>query len=301
MIPTYQRSNYILATIRSVEAQGPYEIIVIDDGSLDDTAERLAPLAQANRIRYVRQSNAGMAAARNAGAALAAGAYLYFLDDDDLSIPGALGALLDELERHPEAPLAYGEIVVFSGSAPAIPELQPSARDVSHATFLRFNPIGSPGQVLVRRTAFESIGGFRREFPYTEDWDLWLRLVERSPARWTNTPVLAYRMHERNGSRDVVRMNDSSMRVARQHLRRLPSADRPRMRYFTYRALREYHIPRLRALLRERARNGDWRAAIAASRACLAAYAVDALATVQLKMYLASHGRWRLREEEIAV
>ncbi|GJG86514.1 hypothetical protein tb265_16950 [Gemmatimonadetes bacterium T265] len=131
VIPTYRRAEYLQAALDSVfgQTRPPREVIVVDDGSPDDTAARLAPLAQAGRIRYVRQANAGMSAARNAGAALATSAYLLFLDDDDLLVPTALAWLVDEIERDPAVGFVYGDAVLFSGAVPPIgPSLHVSGR-----------------------------------------------------------------------------------------------------------------------------------------------------------------------------
>lgn len=303
VIPTYGRADYLLAAIDSLASANavPREIIVIDDGSPDDTAARLAPLIAADRIRYRRQTNAGMAVARNAGAALATSEYLYFLDDDDLAFSDSLPMLLAELEQHPDAAIACGEMVIFSGEPPATPATSSETREVSRAAFLRFNPVGSPGQVLIRRSAFDEVGGFHRDFPSTEDWELWLRLVEGHRARWVSCAVMAYRLHGSNASRDVARMNNSSMRVARKHVARVPAADRTLARYRTYRALREYHAPRLRAMLREAATRAEWASVGAAGREWVASNAADVLATFCLKAKLAAQGRWRLREHELTI
>lgn len=300
VIPTYGRAEYLVAAIDSLwsGAASPREIIVVDDGSPDDTAARLAPLIRERRIHYHRQANAGMAAARNAGAALATSRYLYFLDDDDLALPDGLAALSAELDAHSGAQIACGEMVIFSGEPPHPPCAPRTARDVDRRQFLRFNPVGSSGQVLLRRESFLAGGGYHSGFPAVEDWDLWLRLVEPHPARWLNGAVMAYRVHERNTSRNIVRMNNSSLRVARRHLARLPASDRTLARYFTYRALRQYHAPRLMRMLQETSRRHEWRLASAAAREWAASSAMDAWATVRLKAHLAAHGRSRLLAEE---
>ncbi len=217
-------------------------------GPPDDTEEQLAPLVAAGRIRYLRQPNAGMAAARNAGAAIATSPYVYFLDDDDLLFPGALAVLLEDLETHPDAGMVCGELITFSGEPPPAPELFFETWTIDRDAFLRFNQIGSPGQVIIRRSTFEELGGFDRTIWGTDDWDLWLRLLDRAPGRWVRTPVLAYRLHSSNFSRNVARMYQSSLRVARRHISRLPPHARTLARYSTYRALRAYHVPRLKEM-----------------------------------------------------
>jgi len=112
IIPTYNRSRLVGAAIDSALAQThpAVEVIVVDDGSTDDTAERLA--AYGARIRVIRQPNAGVCAARNAGMALADGAFIAFLDSDDEWLPWKLAAQIAAFRQHPELQLAYTDAMV---------------------------------------------------------------------------------------------------------------------------------------------------------------------------------------------
>lgn len=293
----YGHADYILASLESVltQATPPREVIVINDGSPDETDARLAPLVREGRIRYVRQQNAGMAAARNTGAALATSEYLYFLDDDDLLLPNALTWLVEELEQHPDAAMVYGDEVLFSGEPPPLPpSISSETQPVDHTLFLLFTRIGSPGQVLIRRSAFESVGGFDSRIWGTDDWDLWLRLLERYPARFAHRPVLAYRVHGENASRNVARMYESGLSVSRRHIGRLPGELRPAQRRYTYMVQRRWHAPRLEQMLRTALERGEWRLAAAAARAWGLAWTTEAVARVALKAHLVRQGRWRL-------
>ncbi len=303
VVPAYGHADYILASLESVLSQAtpPREVIVIDDSSPDDTAARLAPLMRENRIRYVRQPNAGMAAARNAGAKLATSEYIYFLDDDDLMFPNALSWLVEDLERYPDAAMAYGDMVIFSGESPPMlssPDTCAETQMADRMMFMLFNQLGSPGQVLIRRSAFQSVGGFDTGIWGTDDWDLWLRLLERYPARLTHRPVVAYRLHSENASRNVARMYESSLRVARRHMRNFPDERRTVLRRYTYRELRRYHVPRLEELLRTAVERGEWRLATAAARAWVLAWTTDASAYLALKAHLVRQGRWSLPADE---
>ena len=301
IVPAYGHADYIVASVESVLTQPtpPREVIVVDDSSPDDTAERLAPLVRANRIRYHRQPNAGMAAARNVGAGLATSEYLYFLDDDDFMLPNALPWLVDELERHPRAAMAFGDMVVFSDDQPlVVPAEWGDAQDVDPVPFMIFNQLGSPGQVLIRRSAFHTVGGFDGSIWGTDDWDLWLRLLARFPARSARRPVVAYRVHANNASRNVARMYESSLRVARRRLRDFPAGRRTLLRRYSFMRLREYHAPRLRAMLVRTARRGEWELAAAAARAWVTAWAAEAAAYVALKGHLLRRGRWSLPADE---
>src|SRR5439155_3912895 len=115
IIPTYNHRQYVLETLESVFAQtlADREIIVINDGSPDDTAEVLRPLAASGRIRYIQQANAGPSEARNRGLAEARGRFVAFLDDDDLWPADKLAWQVEALQHAPEAALIYGRYEAF--------------------------------------------------------------------------------------------------------------------------------------------------------------------------------------------
>jgi len=300
IIPAYGHADYIVASIESALQQDPppREVIVIDDSSPDDTAARLAPMIAAGRITYHRQLNAGMASARNVGARMATSDYLYFLDDDDLMFAGALQWMVRELETRPDVAMVSGDMVVFEGSPPVAQMTTAPMQDVDPLPFMIFNQLGSPGQVLLRRDAFNAVGAFDPTIWGVDDWDLWLRLLERYPARVARRPVLAYRLHAHNASRDVARMYESSLRVARQHAGSLPLERRTVLRRYTYMRLRRYHAPRISVMLHKAATRGDWRQAGAAARAWTLAWANEGAAYVALKLHLVRRGRWSMPAEE---
>ena len=119
IVPTYKHRDFVLATLDSVFAQTftDYEVIVVNDGSPDDTADVLRPLAEAGRIRYVEQENQGQAAARNRGIAQARGEFVALLDDDDLWPPDKLEWQVGCLRADPTAVAAYGYRETFGTEA----------------------------------------------------------------------------------------------------------------------------------------------------------------------------------------
>jgi glycosyltransferase involved in cell wall biosynthesis len=296
VVPAYGHADYIVGSIESVLAQvpPPREVIVVDDSSPDDTAERLAPLVREGRIRYVRQPNAGMAAARNAGARLATSEYLYFLDDDDLVFPGALAWLADELERQPEAAFASGDREYFSAEPPALKPGRFEWEAAERLAFVCFNTIASPGQVLIRRRAFADVGGFDQEIWGSDDWDLWLRLLERHRGRLSRRPVLAYRQHANNASRNMLRMYNSSLMVARRALGGLPPAERVFVQRHTYRRLCGYVAPGLAGTIPRAVGRGDWPVAARAARAWAHVWALKCVSYVHYRLHLLLRGHLRI-------
>jgi glycosyltransferase involved in cell wall biosynthesis len=180
VIPAYNSELCLRETLDSVLAQTApaHEIIVVDDGSKDKTAE--IALSYGERIRYIKQANKGIAGARNTGIENATGNWIAFLDHDDLMLP-------TKLERQTAVAASNHELVaVYStftylysdGSTKPVPVFP--AKDLWPA--LRYRSPILPSTVMIRRTALIEIGGFRK-FYTTDDWDLWFRLVRRYSPR----------------------------------------------------------------------------------------------------------------------
>lgn len=202
VIPTYNRAHLLGEAIQSALAQthAGREVIVVDDGSTDETAALVAEFDTA--VRYLRQENAGVAAARNHGAAVATGDYLHFLDSDDVLHPRAIERLLAVMEAHPEAGMAYGQTSVGTADGPPSPHFVPDgerpagvcpgASELRH--LLRRNYIHL-GAALLRRGAWERIGGFSPAFQsICEDWDVWVRAATTGVVGYVPRVVLGYRL-----------------------------------------------------------------------------------------------------------
>jgi len=226
IIPTYRHQAHILDTLESVHAQtfSDYEVIVVNDGSPDDTHEVLRPLVEVGKIRYMEQENAGQAAARNRGIAEARGEFIALLDDDDLWPADKLEWQVPALQQHPEAVLVYGYFDTFGrASSERHPETAAIAvqGDVLRS-FRRGNYIGSPGQCLIRASALRAIRGFDAELWGVDDWDLYIRLANCGPFLYHHRCALQYRVHEQNASRNVQRMYRNALRLQQKHFGAVP-------------------------------------------------------------------------------
>lgn len=214
IIPTYNRAGFLPAALRSVLHQNPppTEVIVIDDGSTDDTASVVA--AFGGSVRYLRQDNAGPAAARNRGLKEATGDWIAFHDSDDLWVPDKLAVQLSFLQRYPQLDFSFGHLANFQGddapvgTAVLAPEiLDPSVyvylRD--HAgnlsdlflCLLRVNPIPTP-TVLMRRSCLGKVGFFDEALRCCEDYEYWLRLALHCRGGFIDRVLVHRRMHEQN-------------------------------------------------------------------------------------------------------
>ena len=178
IIPTYNRWPMLGEAVESVLAQtaGGYELIVVDDGSTDETRCRLADYG--SRLTVLTQRRRGVSAARNLGASRASGGYLAFLDSDDLWHPGKLQRQLDFMERNPEVEICQtDEIWIRNGVRvnPRNRHRKPSG-DIFRASLELC--LVSPSAVMMRRELFDRIGGFDESLPVCEDYDLWLRIAK---------------------------------------------------------------------------------------------------------------------------
>jgi glycosyltransferase involved in cell wall biosynthesis len=204
-MPTRNRSESLRVALRSVLRQRDVDLeaIVVDDASTDDTREMVVGLEE-SRIRLIHHSvHSGVSAARNDGAGEATGAWLAFLDDDDLWAPGKLASQVAAAE-------ASGRDWVYTGWVTIDDELQvvgggPPRPPEEVATLLhRENAIPTGGSnVIVRREAFEKVRGFDPALTNGEDWDLWIRLAGEGPPAWVPEPLMAYRIHAGNASLDA--------------------------------------------------------------------------------------------------
>ncbi|WP_437913998.1 glycosyltransferase [Sorangium sp. So ce302] len=203
VIPTYNYGHFVVDAVESVLAQTykRHEIIVVDDGSSDDTPGRLA--SYRDRIRYVRQQNQGVSAARNLGIGLASGEWVALLDADDVWHPQKLALQISVLNAHPDLSVIGG--AGSSGALPPdLPE-EPVVDRLSVVDFLTWTPMAQ-SSVMVRRRCFDRVGGFDAKLRYAEDREMWIRLAAAFSTARVKTPLYYYRAHPDQVSRNAMAM-----------------------------------------------------------------------------------------------
>lgn len=213
VIPTYNYGRYVVEAVESVLAQthAPIEVIVVDDGSTDDTRERLAPFA--GRVRYIYQRNAGLCAARNTGIEAARGELIALLDSDDLWAPGKLTAQLAAFARRPDA-LCVGT-GHYSATEPAPASDDTGLIAYNTADLLEYSPF-CPSSALIRRSALVEIGSFDIALSGSGDLDMWIRLSAIGPVLQLRAPLTGYRQHGENMSNRADSMLADHQRVLRK-------------------------------------------------------------------------------------
>lgn len=189
IIPTYNRAAMVGQAVESVLAQtySDFELIVVDDGSTDETDKVLS--AYRDRIRLLQQSNRGVSAARNHGIRNAKGRLIAFLDSDDLWLPEKLSRQAAFFERYPESLICQTEEIWIRNGRRVNPKKR--HRKLSGDIF---GPslelcLVSPSAVMLRKVLFDEIGLFDEELPACEDYDLWLRVSCRHPVFLIDAPL----------------------------------------------------------------------------------------------------------------
>ena len=197
IIPTYNRANLISETVNSVLAQTyhNFEVIVVDDGSTDNTLSVLS--GYGNQIRVIRQENQGAGAARNTGIREATGEFVAFLDSDDLWYPYKLERQVEHLKNNPSLLWIYSDAQAFDTqtNSPLFVFSHQSRQyegDIARRLILKdFIPTTT---TLIHRSVITKVGMFI-EFPKAQDWDMWLRIAALYPVGRIPEVLARYRIH----------------------------------------------------------------------------------------------------------
>jgi glycosyltransferase involved in cell wall biosynthesis len=256
VIPAYNAGHYIAETLESVLRQTyPHrEIIVVDDGSTDDTARRLHRYH--GEIRYLQQPNAGEGRARNAGLRVARGDYIAFLDADDVWLPEKLEVQLDVAARHPDSRMIVCDGIGLEDGRAVTERLivgplaarldRERAGELSghfYLDLIRRNAITCPAQTLIPRVVVERVGAVMEERQVGSDWDYSLRVARDGPITLHRHSLVRYRYLATSvsGPRQL-RSFTYTLRdipVLRRHLRLCEPRDRPVVRCSLRRRVRE--------------------------------------------------------------
>jgi glycosyltransferase involved in cell wall biosynthesis len=199
VIPCYKQAHFLGDAIESAlnQTTPASEVVVIDDGSPDDVA---GVTARYPGVRYVRQKNQGLSAARNTGIRVTSSEFLIFLDSDDRLLPHAIERGIAHHQRHPGCAFVAGRMHVIDGGGALLRPWQPYPEADDSFAQLLINHWGIyPVTVMYRRAAIEAVGGgFDPTLRSAEDWDMDIRLARRFPFHLYNEPIAEYRKHGSN-------------------------------------------------------------------------------------------------------
>jgi len=238
IIPAYNKAEYTCRTVDSVLAQTypDIEIIVVDDGSTDQTASVKA--GYGDRINYIHKSNGGACSARNEGIRRAKGEYVAFLDCDDLYCVGKIRRCVDYLEQNPRFGFVY-TAAYFIDENDEIVGLydHPRSQEGSIAFKLILGNFVCNSTVLVRRTVLQEAGFFDEKIFTPADWDMWLRLSEVTQAGFLKKPLIKYRVTDNYTFNRLEQARQEELYVIEKFFRNHPTQG-----ILKKRALSNYHL-----------------------------------------------------------
>lgn len=188
IIPTWNRAELVERALHSVLAQSrpPEEIIVVDDGSTDETASAVQTYSN---VLFERRERGGVSAARNHGIRQARGEWLAFLDSDDEWLPNKLALQLEGLAASEQKICHTEEIWIRNGR-----RVNPRRRHTKQGgwIFRHCLPLCamSPSSIVIHRSVFDEVGLFDESLPACEDYDLWLRITARHPVLFLDQPLI---------------------------------------------------------------------------------------------------------------
>jgi len=215
VLPVHNGEGTVREAVESVLGQtySHLELIVVNDGSTDSTLDVLSKIKDP-RMRICSFPNAGPSAGRNRGIALASGAYLAFIDADDLWLPDKLAAQLAALRQDSQAGVAYG----WTDFVGATGKFVHSDRRVTfngdvYRRMLIHNFIDSGSNIMVRKEALDDVGRFDESLPTVEDWDLYIRLAVRYPFVCVPKVLVRYRLSPTSLTNQILVMEESYWRV----------------------------------------------------------------------------------------
>lgn len=204
IITAYNSESFVENAILSVLKQSlPVdEIVVVDDGSSDNTAAVVANFLDKG-VKYLYQENKGPGAARNLGIRETSGAFLAFLDADDTWLENKNEIQMNYLALHPQVSMVSGLRWRSdgSGSPYRIMGQVPKSSEQLKRDILIHNLVGNPSMVTVRREVIEDVGAFNADIRWGQDWELWIRIVSQYEVKILPEPVIVYLIHSKNLSK----------------------------------------------------------------------------------------------------
>ena len=210
VVPAYNCGAFIAETIDSAldQTYKDFEIIVVDDGSTDNTSEVLQ--GYGDKIKYVYQENSGITVTRNRGVSLSLGEYIAFLDHDDLFYPAKLEKQVALLEHNPKLGMVYCDADIIDsegrkmGCIFGVPGMgKAPARGHVFVNMVQ-KTLCNPTMTMIPRRVFEEFGGFA-PYRYAQDFDLWLKIAYHYPIDYLPEVLCVYRVHPRMAGRSLLR------------------------------------------------------------------------------------------------
>lgn len=213
IIPCYNQSHFLPEAINSIRNQTyqNYEIIIVNDGSVDDTG---AVAKKFHDVLLIEQNNMGLATARNIGLQKSNGEFVVFLDADDRLLPRAFETGIKILENHPDYVFVSGFCNYIDSEGKSLPTIQPNVyKSDYYLALLQGTYIWTPGNVIFRRSIFKQVSGFDSTINCAADYELYLRIARKFPIYHHGKIILEYRQHNLNMSNNYELMLKEVLQV----------------------------------------------------------------------------------------
>jgi glycosyltransferase involved in cell wall biosynthesis len=224
IIPAFNAASYLPAALESVGSQtfDDWQILLVDDGSTDNTAEVVAPFIHrfGPKLRYIKQENRGMSAARNAAIRASTSEFIALLDADDEWMPCRLSDSIEALAARPKAGISYGLITYMDSEGRPLKTFD---GNVGHAEgriapYIYMREVELPCvTITIRRACVDEVGLFDETMRSTEDRDLWLRIALRYEVAFIPKVLAYYRTSPGSISTNAQRMFDAQLQFIRKH------------------------------------------------------------------------------------
>jgi glycosyltransferase involved in cell wall biosynthesis len=224
IMPVYNGERFIVSAIESVLAQTykNFEIVIVNDGSTDNSLDKLSPYLQLPFVHYIEQVNGGVAASRNTAIRKATGELIAFLDQDDLWLPRKLESQVDFMRAHPAVPMVHANVnCIDAQGKPVDFEWDNNASGVCLAQLFKRNRIAVV-TVMVKKECLGEVGLLDESLSGVDDYELWLRIARRFPIGRLDEIVACYRFHDLNTSRAGGMMAGRELAAIEQFVKAFP-------------------------------------------------------------------------------
>ncbi|MDF0750462.1 glycosyltransferase [Marinobacter sp. 71-i] len=224
--PTYNRADFIEQAVNSVLAQtyANFELLIVDDGSTDNTRELLEPALADSRVRYFHQENQGQSVARNLAISEAKGDFVCFLDSDNYWPPEKLEKQVELFRQHSDYDVIYGDIIIIDETGKEVTRKNMSRYSGHIARYMIRDNCVSMNTAMAKRRCFDELGAMSGKRRVADDYDLWLRFSARFRFLYVPEFFAYYRVMDDQISSDKTRRFDSNWQIITDFRREFPDA-----------------------------------------------------------------------------